>query len=180
MRNIYEYVSICFILSFFVSCENKEKRLHENQYADAITVKITEVVVPTKDELFLRDYNMISSFVNNSSLDVIAGYNYRIHALDLFSPQRDYLKQINLEKEGANGILLPIDGLFFHSFDSIWIYSQGIIYLTDTIGIVKEKIDIGKFQKEEIIYLFSNYSVARINLYYNKKRKSFSSFPPLF
>jgi len=146
--------------------------LQENRYADEITVKMEEFVLPTNDELFLRDYSEISSFTNESSVDIIAGYNYRIHALDIFSPQSNYVKQVKLDKEGGNGIHPRIDGLYVYSLDSIWIYSQGIVYLTDTTGTVKEKIDIGESHKEEIIYLFANYSVARINLHYNKKRKS--------
>jgi len=155
---------------FIMSCERNNKYLIDSHYADEITVKNNEFILPTKDELFLRDYNMISSLSNNR-LDIIVAYNYRTHALDLFSPQTNYLTQVKLDEEGGNGILPNIEGLYFHTLDSIWIYNRGIIYLTDTAGIVQERIDIGDLQHEEII-IDANFSISRVNLYYNKKRKS--------
>ena len=170
MRN--NFISIWFfVLLLLMSCERNEKVLQDNTYADEVNIRIKEFVLPTKEELFLRDYNIISSFVTDSSLDIIVAYNYRLHALDFFSLQNNFLKQVKLDMEGRNGILHDIEGLYMHTLDSIWIYNKGIVYLTDTTGIVKEKIDIGKLQNEEII-IQANFSTSRINLYYNKKRKS--------
>ncbi|MDR2909961.1 MAG: DUF4221 family protein [Bacteroidales bacterium] len=165
--------SICvFVLLFFVSCKNRENALQDNSYAEEITVKNEEFVVHTQDELFLKDYNLVSSFACDSSLDIIVAYNHTIHALDLFSPQSNYLKQVILDKEGGNGILPDIHGLYVHTLDSIWIYNYDIVYLTDTTGIVKEKIDIGNLQSDEEIIIHANYSISSAYLYYNKKRNS--------
>ena len=163
--------SICiFVLLFCMSCEINDSVLQDSNYAEEVAIKVNEFVLPTKDELFLKDYSLISSFACDSS-DIISAYNYKIHSLDLFSPQGNYLKQIKFDREGGNGIIPNIQGLYCHTFDSIWIYNHGIVYLTDTTGIVKDKIDIGNLQNEEII-VYTNYSISSVYLYYNKKRKS--------
>ena len=161
------------VLLFLISCEMNEKVLQNNHYADEIDIRINEFVLPTKEELFLRDYNIISSFTTDSSLDIIAAYNYRLHALDFFSLQNNYLKQVNLDREGINGILYDIEGLYIHTLDSIWIYNKGIVYLTDTTGIVKEKIDVGKLQNEEII-IQANFSTSRITMLKRRKVQFYS------
>lgn len=160
-----------FILVLFVSCRNKSTTLQDNAYADEITVKTEEFILSTEDLPFLKDYNLISSHICDKKLDVIAAYNYKIHALDIFTIQDNYLAQIPLNSEGENAIIPDIQGLYFHSWDSIWIYNHGLVYLTDTTGIVKKKVDIGSLQNEEII-IQANYSISKVNLYYNKDRKS--------
>ena len=163
-KRISIFLYIIIVLSLF-SCKERRNTLLDSQYTTEVRVNTDEYIMPTKENFFLRNYNMLSS-----SGDIVVAYNYRVHALDIFN-QSDYLAQIELKTEGGDGILQDIQGLHFHTWDSIWIYNHGIIYLTDTTCSVKKKINIGNLQDEEII-IHSNYSISRINLYYNKEKKS--------
>lgn len=159
-----------FIILLLASCKDKSNVILNSNYANERTFNIKEFVLLTEEQTFLRDYNIVSSSFSESS-DIIIGYNYQIHSLDLFDMQNNCQSQIQLNAEGEDAILSDIQGLCFHKLDSIWIYNEGVIYLVDTASVVKERINIRDFQDEEVI-IFTNYSISKGCLYYNNSRKS--------
>ena len=109
---------VCF--SFLISCQfagNKK----EIGYGEEVQLNVKEVVVPSSDVLNLKSYYL--SFVYQSdSLQMLYGYNYKIHGLDCFNLKNMQSSQITFLGDGNSAVVRPVTGLYVQSLDSIWIY----------------------------------------------------------
>ena len=92
---------ICF--SFLVSCQfagNKK----EIGYGEEVQLNVKEVVVPSSNVLNLKSYYL--SFVyQTDSLQMLYGYNYKIHGLDCFNLKNMQSSQITFLGDGNSAVV---------------------------------------------------------------------------
>jgi len=166
------YLLITLFLSF-VSCTSESSYLALNKHSKLLENK--EIEEQSKvfqiDEFTLNAYQISSSYVEDKGREYIISYNGMTHSLDVINLNNNSISHIKLDKEGTNGIFPDISGLFIHNMDSIFLYSQYVIFQIDGRGEVIQKI-IPPVPDGGFIMMLSNFSLGINNLYYNKSRNS--------
>lgn len=157
------------IVNVIFSCTKKENKILDNQYGTSTTLKKENVLIPIDDET-LTSYQFFSTYNNNKS-NYIFGYNSKLHAIDIIGVGDTVISHVQLQEEGENGILKQVSGIFVHNMDSIWVYSQNNLYLTDTLGYVKKKT-ILPFPVGGFIVIDTNFSIATNGLFYHPERET--------
>ncbi|RGK25480.1 DUF4221 domain-containing protein [Bacteroides intestinalis] len=161
---------VCF--SFLISCQfagNKK----EIGYGEEVQLNVKEVVVPSSDVLNLKSYYL--SFVYQSdSLQMLYGYNYKIHGLDCFNLKNMQSSQITFLGDGNSAVVRPVTGLYVQSLDSIWIYdgSQRALLL-DRQGQLLNAVNLrdGLTSNEQVL-IDCNFAISTSKLYYDGQHKS--------
>lgn len=169
-NKLFIYCSL--LLLCISSCQtNKDSKLKENVYSDKIDFNQKEVSFsPQTDILFLKEYYLSSCF-HQDSTDVFVSYNYKRHALDFLDLKNGTISQTKLEPEGPKGIT-RINDIFVHNMDSIWICGMQDIFLINKAGDLKKKIPLTVMLDEEAVIIQTNYAIATVKLFFNKKRRS--------
>lgn len=112
--------------------------------SDAIFIQKSEINISI-DDFSLPNYDV---FHVTEFEDLFVAYNSKTHALDIFSLSKErFESRIKLEGEGPKAIS-AIKGLYFHSDDSIFTYSQGKIQLFDKSYSKVINFDLYAFQGE--------------------------------
>jgi len=168
MRKYYLLAAIALIFS--TSCNNKERGIIDNKYAEKREIKTNEFQIKA-DEKTLNSYYLNTTVIDNVGNEKIISYNYKTHALDIFDLESRNVTHLFLNTEGKDAVPTDVSGLYASTIDSIWLYSNGSIFLLDSKGVRMEKKVINNFQTGYII-TNTNYSCSTINLFYNKKRNS--------
>lgn len=139
---------------------------------DIVEVQTKEIRFPQQDVLQLKSY-YLSSSIHEDSVDIIVGYNYRLHCLDYINLESKQVTQTMLPANGPDAIN-RVSGLYAHSLDSVWVSDEsGCAFLVDSKGIVKSKLNLMEYIKEgEQILINTNYAIQISHLYYNKLRQS--------
>ena len=75
------------------------------------------------------------------------------------------------ESESFSGEFFCLSGLYVHQEDSLWLYSQGFLYLVNNEGEVKGKYEL-PFPEGGFIMVETNFSMATIKLFYHPQRNS--------
>lgn len=161
----------CIFLLCISSCQiSKDGKLKENVYSDKIDFNQKEVLFsPQTDILFLKEYYLSSCF-HQDSADVFVSYNYKRHALDFLDLKDGTISQTKLAPEGPKSMGRIYD-IFVHNMDSIWICGMQNIFLINKAGDLKSKISLTIIQNETVA-IQTNYVIATVKLFYNKKRRS--------
>ena len=119
------------LLAFvFLSC-NKKNPIVDNLYGIPVTLVSEEIDIPIDDQT-LTSYLIHSCYSFQGNIYFIA-HNYLTHNLDNFNVSQRTVSHIKLDFEGPDGINHDVQGLHFHSLDSIWIYTTGVISLVDSV-----------------------------------------------
>lgn len=153
-----------FLFWFLFSCNQSNDT--SKSTVETLEFAVSTISIPL-DSLSLKSYNLLSSFDN-----YIYGYNRLTHSIDVFEPGNDSVHHIALDKEGVNGVMPGINGLYIHSEDSLFISNDSEVYLITKQGEVKNKISLIELSGQLQLMLMKNYSIATIELYYNKNRNS--------
>ena len=152
-----------------ISCTNEKNNLLGNQYGNAISLGKTNVAIPI-DENTLCSYQTYSIIKTNEG-ELLFAYNDPMHSIDVFDLKGRAVSHIQLETEGTNGILKNVTGIYVCGEDSIWLYSQGLLYLIDSHGMVDKRIKL-PFPTGGFPWVETNFSMATSKLFYHPTRES--------
>lgn len=161
-------ILITLILPF--SCNDKDNGLLKSHYGSAITLEKTEVEIDI-DENTLCSYQVLTAYEEGSHEKLLYAYNGPMHSLDIFDLNKKTISHIKLETEGMNGILKNVSGICVHKKDSIWLYSQGFLYLTGSSGKVNKTLEM-PFPEEGFPLVDTNFSMSTSHLFYHPARES--------
>lgn len=153
-----------------ISCTNKDYGLLKSQYGSSIALDKTDMDIHI-DENTLCSYQAFSTFKEKKNEEMLFAYNSPMHSLDIFNLSDKRVSHIQLESEGTNGILENVSGVCVHKPDSIWLYSQGFIYLTDSCGKVNKTIKL-PFPTGGFPLVETNFSMSTSKLYFHPTRES--------
>lgn len=170
--NFRSYFLLLACFFFLVSCRfagNKKEMGHE----EGVKLDVKEVVIPPSDVLNLKSYYL--SFVYQAdSLQMLYGYNYKIHGLDCFNLKNMQSSQITFSGDGNSAVVRPVTGLYIQSLDSIWVYdgSQRAL-LMDRQGQLLNAVDLrdGLTSNEQVM-IDCNFAISTSKLYYDGQHKS--------
>lgn len=162
--------SLLCCVFLFISCQREQSYLLESKYAGILTINEKTVKI-LSDKTSLPEYDCITSFTNQQGKESIVGYNYKTHTLDFIHLDKSPISHTRLDREGNNQIIENMNGIFIHNEDSIWLYSNGIISLIDTTGMVQKNIHIESKQDEPIVTM-TNFSIGCIKLYFDSKKNA--------
>lgn len=160
----------CILFSFVISCTNEDNGLLINQYGPSISLDKTDMNIHI-DENTLCSYQTLSTFREKNDDELLFAYNSPMHSLDVFSLKNKKISHIQLESEGKNGILRHASGLYVHNKDSIWLYSQGLLYLINSYGKVNKTIKL-PFPTGGFPLVETNFSMSTSKLFYHPIRES--------
>lgn len=159
------------ILSVLViSCTSENDGLLKSKYGNFISLDKTEMNINIDENTFCS-YQTFSAFKENNNEEVLFAYNNSMHSLDIFNPNDKSVSHIQLEAEGTNGILNNVSGIHIHKRDSIWLYSQGFLYLADSRGKVSKAVQL-PFPTGGFTWVETNFSMATSKLFYHPTRES--------
>lgn len=135
-------------------------------------VQVEEIQFPQQEVLQLKSYYM-SSPIHEDSVDILIGYNYRLHSLDYINLKSKVVTQAVLPDKGPDAIT-RLSGIYAHSFDSVWVSDDSErAFLVDSKGAVKNIVNLKGYLKDaEQLLLNTNYAIHTSHLYYNKNRQS--------
>ena len=180
------YIILLFCL-FLVSCTGNKKQTNQESTSE-IELDIEEVLFPVSEVLNLKSYHLSSAF-HGDSLNLLYGYNYKLHALDCVDINQHTISEITLSDQGESAIMRRVCGLFVQTPDSIWLYddTQRAFLLNDK-GEVLRIVDLRESLKEgEQVLINSNYAMSTARLYYDGDSnsllygvKDFSTSPASF
>ena len=125
------YLHCALVVFVMFSCNKSGTTDKNTSIIDSLEIS-SKYIQPVDSIQFLQSYNLSCSYPCGDSL-AIMGYNYRTHALDIFSDST-LLNKIQLEHHGENGILGRPTAIMPITRDSIWIYDQVAFYLIDSQG----------------------------------------------
>lgn len=160
----------CILFSLVISCTNKDNELSTNKYGSFISLDKKEINIHI-DENTLCSYQTISTIREKNNKEHIFAYNSPMHSIDIFNLSDKKISHIKLELEGTNGILKNVSGIYVHKQDSIWLYSQGFIYLIDSCGKVNKTVKL-PFPTEGFPLVETNFSMSTSKLFFHPIRES--------
>lgn len=134
-----------------VSCNGKTDASQLTAKMDS--VDITPYGVSISDSMILLQSYYLSTSYADEGKDVVIGYNYKEHSLDLFSDSTAVGK-ILLERHGVNAVQGRPVALTALSKDSIWIYDGVAFCLIDGNGKM-----LRKHKDDRLVFLDTNYAM---------------------
>lgn len=158
------------LFSLVNSCTNEDNGLLKSRYGSSISLDKTDMNIHI-DENTLCSYQTLSTFKEKNNDELLFAYNSPMHSLDIFNLGNKKVSHIQLESEGTNGILRHASGLYVHKKDSIWLYSQGFLYLTDSYGKVNKAIKL-PCPTDGFPLVETNFSMSTSKLFYHPIRES--------
>lgn len=115
----------------------KNRNSFQEEYAGKITFESFSVVL---DSLVLDHYERGVAVFESESNVLFAAYNRHTHAIDWFDVTNESIyHRTVLDRQGPNEITGQADGIYVHTFDSIFINDGVFIYRINKNGIVKQK-----------------------------------------
>lgn len=147
----------------------KSRRVIDSNKIDAL---VEEISFPPQEVLQLKSY-YLSSPVHSDSINILVGYNYRLHALDYIDLNSKLVTQTTLSTDGPNAIM-RLSSIYAHTIDSVWVSDDSErVFLIDHVGNVKKIVDLKAYLKDsEQVLLNTNYALYTSHLYYNNTRGS--------
>ena len=165
MKNLF---FLFFVINIVCSCKDGGGVLN-SQYGTSVILKRENISIPIDSET-LTSYQIFSAY-NDGEYNYILGYNSKLHAIDIIDVYDRLVSHVQLKEDGENGVLNQVSGIFVHSMDSIWVYSQNHLYLIDTLGCVKNSVVL-PFPTGGFIVIDTNFSIATNKLFYHPERES--------
>lgn len=167
MKHVLYTVWGLSLLTLF-SC--RQEALLENRYAHSSFSLEKETCQIPMDDSTLSTYQVFSTYLSDSE-ECIVAYSSLSHSIDFMDVRNSRVSHTKLDTDGEHGIMRQVSGLYAHNLDSIWLFSQGQLYLTDKEGKVKQKVTL-PFPEGGFIMIDTNFTRASNNIYYHPLRKS--------
>lgn len=162
-----------FLILVFISCDRTDVYLNikaNNKTGIKADIKFENYSIPI-DSITLNYYSTFSNF-NINRCDYIAGYNSKLHSIDVFNlTNKTFSKHLVLKKEGPCK-LGNITGMCFINWDSIIIYSDYNIIIADSSGKINFKRDLSKIPLKETGLKRTLSSTYSTNIFFSQNRKS--------
>lgn len=157
---------LLLLMSIF-ACSGTQNNKQRENYCDSISVKVEEIKFSPSDVLQLKSYYLSSSY-SSDSIDVIVGYNFRIHALDYIDLQNKKISQVMLNKDGPSAIV-RLQGVFVQSLDSVWLYDESdCAFLINREGEIIRKVNVREYLGEdEQILVNTNHAISTSHFHYD-------------
>lgn len=137
----YIFSSSIVSFIFLICCESKNY-LEENAYSNIQNISVSY------DNWDIRvDTTMLQSYAVKhlallDSIEFLYCYNNANHSLDIFNLDiKSYDRRIKLSEDGPNGVG-PIEGVYVQSYDSIFLYSRGVLAIADRFGELKQTFNL--------------------------------------
>lgn len=166
MKNIkLNFLLVLYLICHFIWGCNSYK-LAENIDSEVdFSYKIDTVLIPI-DSSSLHYYNFYSTFIEGRCSH-LAGYNKHNHTIDVFDLEKNnFSYAIQLDNQGPNAIG-EIEGLFWHTRDSIFVYSANTLSIINDSGNLIERIVLAG-ANPEVTYLNNLY----FRTFYNKEKNA--------
>ena len=167
---------IILLLIIVFSCSKRSEEegflLKTIQSSNSVALATNTVEIPI-DSISLTYYSKVSSFKYNDE-EFLAGYNERIHSIDLFNLSKKQLYQhVRLEKEGPNAVG-RVYNIEVHSIDSIFIFDS-----SKTFKLIDRNAKV-KYQTPSELYFHdvetapygSLQNINEAQFYYHQQRQS--------
>lgn len=170
-----DIISIIFtlLIFFLASCHSGSKKASHGMKEKSISVKYTEVVVPTSDVLNMKAYFLSASY-QKDTISRLYGYNAKAHALDCYDLNSLQASQIFFSQEGPLAVLPRISGIFVCSPDSIWVYdaSQSFLLINSSGEVMKTVRPQESLNSETCVLVDQNHAIATEKFYYDAGHSS--------
>ena len=128
-------VILIFFLSCIISVSCIGKKSDGTTVNNEVELQTEEIHFPQQDVLQLKSY-YLSSPVHGDSVNILIGYNYRLHALDYLDLESKRVIQVALPAKGPYAIS-RLSGIYAHSLDSVWVSDDSEhVFLVDSRGTV--------------------------------------------
>lgn len=165
-------VILIFFLSCIISVSCIGKKSDGTTVNNEVELQTEEIHFPQQDVLQLKSY-YLSSPVYGDSVNILIGYNYRLHALDYLDLESKRVTQVALSAKGPHAIS-RLSGIYAHSLDSVWVSDDSEhVFLVDSRGTVNCIVDLREYlDNTEQLLINTNYAIHTSRLYYNKNRQS--------
>lgn len=170
MRTVENSLLLFLSCMLLISCTGK--RSDGTIVNNEVALQTEEIHFPQQDVLQLKSY-YLSSPVHGDSVNILIGYNYRLHSLDYLDLESKQVTQVTLPAKGPHAIS-RLSGIYVHSLDSVWVSDDSEhVFLVDSRGTVKDIVDLREYldDKEQLL-INTNYAIHTSRLYYNKNRQS--------
>lgn len=165
-------VILMFFLSCMISVSCIGKKSDGTTVNNEVELQTKEIHFPQQDVLQLKSY-YLSSPVYGDSVNILIGYNYRLHALDCLDLESKRVTQVTLPAKGPHAIS-RLSGIYAYSLDSVWVSDDSEhVFLVDSRGTVNNTVDLREYLDDtEQLLINTNYAIHTSRLYYNKNRQS--------
>lgn len=166
MRTVENSLLLFLSCMLLISCTGK--RSDGTIVNNEVALQTEEIHFPQQDVLQLKSY-YLSSPVHGDSVNILIGYNYRLHSLDYLDLESKQVTQVTLPAKGPHAIS-RLSGIYVHSLDSVWVSDDSEhVFLVDSRGTVKNIVDLREYldDKEQLL-INTNYAIHTSRLYYNK------------
>lgn len=165
-------IILTFSLSCIMSVSCIGKKSDGKVVSNEVELQMEEIHFPQQDVLQLKSY-YLSSPVHGDSVNILIGYNYRLHSLDYLDLESKRVTQVTLPAKGPHAIS-RLSGIYAHSLDSVWVSDDSEhVFLVDSRGTVNCIVDLREFLDDtEQLLINTNYAIHTSRLYYNKNRQS--------
>ena len=140
MKNLFFLVLGCMVLQGCFS--RREDILIETKHATQIIkgTKLDSLSVPI-DSVSNNYYSGISNVYETSSDVYYVSYNKATHSLDWLSLTNEQNSFHTIfDSQGPNMVVMDVEGLYLHNFDSIFINDGFSLLIVDKKGAVKKKM----------------------------------------
>ena len=146
MKNIlFLFFIVYSICSISCSGNSSYKNLKAKDAKEqTIKFSVEDVRIPI-DSLSYPSYSIYQNIIIDGE-SYLAGYNTRMHSIDIFNlDTKSFSRHIKIELQGPNEIG-NLDGFCIQSWDSIFIYSLGKLYLMDDSGSINWSLNMMKLK----------------------------------
>ena len=165
MKFVNNFILIVFCISFLNSCQKDNKSSNDSspKYNSELTANSEVLKLPLDADTPPKSI-CLKYFSPNENEEYLFFLNKHINTILIFDlNKRKLIRKIPIQKEGEDGIGRA-SGFTIKNLDSIYVASSGktILYLIDSYGLIKRKIDYG----DPVGNLVPSYS--RLSSKYNK------------
>ena len=106
-------IILTFSLSCIMSVSCIGKKSDGKVVSNEVELQMEEIHFPQQDVLQLKSY-YLSSPVHGDSVNILIGYNYRLHSLDYLDLESKRVTQVTLPAKGPHAIS-RLSGIYAHS-----------------------------------------------------------------
>ena len=143
MRTVENSLLLFLSCMLLISCTGK--RSDGTIVNNEVALQTEEIHFPQQDVLQLKSY-YLSSPVHGDSVNILIGYNYRLHSLDYLDLESKQVTQVTLPAKGPHAIS-RLSGIYVHSLDSVWVSDDSEhVFLVDSRGTVKNIVALRRLR----------------------------------
>lgn len=139
------------LLSLLITMNNCDFKKNNKSLAENnINLQLDSLIVRI-DSLTLHYYDKVFTSFSEDGKDFFIGYSRPQHLLTWINlSDLQIFKHLPLELGGPNAVF-PLQGVYYHNSDSVFLYGAGIIYIINERGTIKNKITLGNILPQDLV-----------------------------